>query len=142
MPNPPRSPVLLYDGECGLCNAVVRFILKQDRRGVMNFAPLQGRTGQAFLKARGMNTRDFDSIVFIEDLALADTPFSLRTEGVARALEEMGGGWRRAARLLRVMPVSWRDALYRWIARTRYRIFGRYTPTPLPNTDWARRFLD
>jgi len=89
-----------------------------------------------------MSARDFDSIVFIEDLARADTAFSLRTTGVARALEEMGGGWRRMARLLNVVPVSWRDALYRLVARMRYRIFGRYTPTPLPNPAWARRFLD
>ena len=136
------QPVLLYDGDCGLCNAVVRFLLKRDRRGVLRFAPLQGRTGQAFLAARGMNTQDFDSIVFIEDLTRADMAFSLRTAGVARALEEMGGGWRRAARMLRVVPVSWRDALYRLVARVRYRIFGRYTPTPLPNPEWARRFLD
>ena len=136
------QPVLLYDGECGLCNAVVRFMLKHDRRGVLRFAPLQGRAGQAFLAGRGMNTRDFDSIVFIDDPARADTVFSLRTAGVVRALEEMGGGWRTVARALRAVPVSWRDALYRLVARMRYRMFGRYTPAPLPKPDWARRFLD
>lgn len=141
MSNAPQ-PVLLYDGECGLCNAVVRFMLKHDRRGVLRFAPLQGRAGQAFLSGRRMNTRDFDSIVFIDDLTRADTAFALRTAGVARALEEMGGGGCRAARMLCLLPVTWRDAFYRLVARVRYRIFGRYTPTPLPNPEWARRFLD
>lgn len=135
-------PVLLYDGECGLCNAVMRFMLRHDRRGVLQFAPLQSRTGQAFLSARGMDTREFDSIVFIEDLARFDTAYCLRTDGALRALEEMGGGWRRLARLLRPVPVAWRDAFYRLVARARYRLFGYYRPTPLPDPDWARRLLD
>ncbi len=141
MTNSPQ-PVLLYDGECGLCNAVMRFMLKHDRRGKLKFAPLQGALGQAFLSSRGMNTRDFDSIVFIDDVGRSDTTFSLRTSGVVRALEEMGAGWHRLARLIRFVPVAWRDRLYRVVARLRYRIFGRYRPTSLPNPAWAERILD
>jgi predicted DCC family thiol-disulfide oxidoreductase YuxK len=121
---------------------MMRFMLRHDRRGVLRFAPLQGRTGQAFLSAHGMSTRDFDSIVFIDDAAQEDATYSLRTAGVVRALEEMGGGWYCVARLMRIVPVSWRDALYRMVARMRYRIFGRYRPTPLPNPDWSRRIID
>lgn len=138
----PAQPVLLFDGECGLCNAVVRFMLRRDRRGVLLFAPLQGATGQAFLKARGMNTEDFDSIVFVEDLSRPeDTAFFLRTAGAWRALAELGGGWRRLARALMIVPPSWGDVFYKGVARTRYRLFGEYRPRPLPDPDWARRFL-
>jgi predicted DCC family thiol-disulfide oxidoreductase YuxK len=136
------KPVLLYDGECGLCNALVHFMLRHDRRGVLVFAPLQGKTGQAFLRGHGMNTQDFDSLVFIDDLTRADTGFFLRTEGALRALEYMGGGWRRVACVLRVVPVSCRDVFYRMVARMRYRLFGRYQPEPLPNREWERRILE
>lgn len=135
------GPVLLYDGECGLCNAVMRFMLRHDRRGVLRFAPLQGPTGDAFLRVHGMDTSDFDSLILIDDLARADSAYSLRTEGALRALEEMGGGWTRIARIVHVIPRSWRDAVYRLIARLRYRVFGRYQPTPVPNPDWERRIL-
>ncbi|MFA6962347.1 MAG: DCC1-like thiol-disulfide oxidoreductase family protein [Opitutaceae bacterium] len=134
--------MLLYDGECGLCNAVMRFILKHDSRGVLMFASLQGRTGQTFLAAHGMNTTDFDSIVFIADLTRPDTDFYLRTNGALGAMEEMGGAYRRLARVCRVVPTTWRDALYRVVARMRYQLFGEYRPKPLPNPDWARRILD
>jgi len=137
-----RLPVLLYDGECGLCNAVMRFMLRHDRHGLLCFAPLQGRTGQAFLQAQGMNTKDFDSLVFIENLTRGDTRFFLRTEGGLCALAEMGGGWRRVAILLRHVPLTWRDGVYRLVGRVRYRVFGSYRPTPLPNPEWARRILD
>lgn len=140
--SPEPTPVLLYDGECGLCNAVMRFMLKRDKRGVLRFAPLQGPTAQRFFAARGMATADFDSIVFVEDFGRPDTAHWMRTAGALRALEEMGGGWRSAARVLRVVPASWRDAVYRLVARMRYRIFGRYRPTPLPNAEWSRRLLD
>ncbi len=136
------GPVLLYDGECGLCNAVMRFMLKHDRRGVLKFAPLQGRTGQALLRRQGLDTSNFDSLVLIEDLLRADAGYSLRSTGVIRALAEMGGAYRGAARVLRVIPATWRDGLYRVVARLRYRIFGPYRPTPLPNPEWARRILD
>ena len=138
----PARPVLLYDGECGLCNALIRFILKYDRRGVLVFAPLQGPTGQEFLRRQGLNTENFDSVVFIEDITRADTLLSLRSTGALRALEEMGGVYRYTARVLRVVPTPWRDVLYRMIARLRYRFFGPYRPTPLPNPEWTRRILD
>lgn len=142
MPSTP-TPVLFYDGECGLCNAMMRFMLKHDRRGVLRFAPLQGPTAQAFLRAHGLPTEDFDSIVFVEDLARADTAFWFRTTGALRALEEMGGVWRRAARIMRVVPASWRDAGYRVVARLRYRLFGRYVPSDgPPDPRRAGRVLD
>jgi predicted DCC family thiol-disulfide oxidoreductase YuxK len=136
------QPVLLYDGECGLCNALMRFMLKHDRRGVLKFAPLQGRTGQTFLRSRGLDTEDFDSLVFIEDAGRPDTPYFFRTAGALRAMGEMGGVWRRLAHVLAVVPTAWSNVLYKAVARTRHRLFGRYRPTPLPNPEWGKRILD
>ena len=89
-----------------------------------------------------MDTQDFDSIVFIEDIERPDSPHFTRTAGALGALHEMGGGWARLARVLRVLPASWRDGIYKVIARIRYRIFGRYRPTPLPNPQWAERIME
>lgn len=138
----PRMPVLLYDGECGLCQCLVRLMLRIDRRGVLCFAPLQGSTAQAFLRRQGLNTADFDSLVFAVDLARMDADFYLRTAGVLAALSELGGWARLLARLLAVVPMGWLDAIYRLVARLRYWLFGHYRPKPLPNPAWARRMLD
>jgi len=140
--NSAPKPVLLYDGECGLCNAIMRFMLKHDRRGLLVFASLQGVTGQEFLRIRGLDTEDFDSLVFIEDLTRLDTPFFLRTAGALRAMKEMGGGWIRLACILEAVPTAWGNAIYKGVARMRYRLFGRYRLTPLPNPEWAKRILD
>lgn len=140
MDHSPR-PVLFFDGECGLCAAVVRFMLRRDRRGALRFAPLQGATAQAFLRSRGMDTEDFDSLVFVADLGRADSPHHLRTTGALLALAELGGGWPGLARVLLAAPAGCRDVFYKGVARMRYRLFGRRAPVP-PKPEWAGRFLD
>lgn len=134
-----RRPLLLYDGECGLCNAVVRFLLREDVAGRVRFAPLQGVTGQAVLRRLGLPTEDFDSLVFLPDME--GDRYALRTGGVCGVLDELGGIW-RVVSWLRVLPARWRDASYKLVARLRYRLFGTYVPSPLPDPSWAERILD
>jgi predicted DCC family thiol-disulfide oxidoreductase YuxK len=136
-----RRPVLLYDGECGLCNAVVRFLLREDAGGRLRFAPLQGPAAQAYLRAHGLPTEDFDSLVFVPDWERPEDGGScLRTAGVLAALDEIGGVW-RALSWVRVVPAALRDPFYKVVARFRYALFGEYRPTPLPEAEWERRFL-
>lgn len=136
-----RTPVLLFDGECGLCNAVVRFLIRRDRAARLRFAPLQSPPAQAYLRARGLPTEDFDSIVFVPDWHdPAHSRHLLRTDGALAALRELGGCWRVVA-ALRVLPAVLRDPFYRLVARTRYALFGEYRPRPLPDPAWEGRFL-
>lgn len=132
--------MLLFDGECGLCNAVVRFLLRRDRVGRLRFAALQGVVGQAVLTRLGLPTTDFDSLVFLPDWR--GDAYSLRTDGVAAVLQCLPGGWARLGRALAEVPVPWRNAGYRVVARTRYALFGPYRPRPLERPEWAERFLD
>ena len=139
--SPDRRPVLLYDGECGLCNGVVRFLLRQDTAARLHFAPLQSAPAQEYLRAQGLPTADFDSLVFVPDWnRLAEGKYLLRTDGVLAACAEVGGGWRLLA-CLRFVPRAVRDPFYKFGARTRYALFGGYRPTPLPDPEWEKRFL-
>ncbi|HEY9156177.1 MAG TPA: DCC1-like thiol-disulfide oxidoreductase family protein [Opitutaceae bacterium] len=135
-------PVLLFDGECGLCNRVVRWLLRVDRRGLLHFAPLQSQPAQEYLRSRGLPTRDFDSLVFVSDWnSWEAAPPRLRTNGALSAIVLVGGGWSVLAKISRCIPAPLRDLAYKVIARFRYRLFGPYKPTPLPNPSWASRFL-
>ena len=64
---PTRLSVLFYDGQCGLCNRVVRLLLQTDRAGRLRFATLQSAPAQAYLRQQGLPTQDFDSLVFVPD---------------------------------------------------------------------------
>jgi predicted DCC family thiol-disulfide oxidoreductase YuxK len=134
-------PVLLYDGECGLCNGVVLFMLRHDPAGRLHFAPLQSEPGQRYLHAQGLPTADFGSLVFVPDWNDQKRGgYLLRTDGALAAFGELDGSWRAVARL-RIMPRVLRDAVYKIISKTRYAIFGEYHGKPLPNPAWEKRFL-
>jgi len=136
-----RRPVLLYDGECGLCNWVVRFLIREDAAARLHYAPLQSEPAQNFLRAQGLPTEDFDSLVFVMDWdhSLIYPPL-LRTDGALAAAAEVGGIWRIVS-WLRILPMGLRDPFYKLIARTRYALFGEYRSSPLPQPEWGKRFL-
>ena len=135
------GPVLLYDGDCGLCNRLVRALLRSDRAGRLNFAPLQSAPGQAYLLAQGLPITDFDSLVFVSDW---DHPvmgdYRMRTDGAIAACKVVGGVFGAIA-WLRILPRWMRDPFYKLVARMRYKVFGVYRPTPLARPEWEKRFL-
>jgi predicted DCC family thiol-disulfide oxidoreductase YuxK len=137
------GPVLFFDGACGLCNRVVRLLLWMDRAGRLRFAPLQGPAAQAYLRAHGLPTQDFETLVYVPDWTRRAQPdYQLRTAGVVSALRELGALGRFFGGLLAIVPRAWRDAGYRAVGHWRYRVFGPWRPRPLPRREWAARFLD
>jgi len=136
------GPVLLFDGACGLCRRVVRWLLRLDGRGRLRFAPLQGAPAQAFLAAHGRPAAEFDSLIFVPDWSRRERPdFLERTAGAIAALRACGGRGRWLAALLAVWPRAWRDAGYRFVARRRRRWFGPDEAGSLDRPEWADRFL-
>lgn len=132
--------VLLYDGECGLCNRLVRFLLRRETTGILKFAPLQGRFGQAALGRLGLPQEDFDSLVYLPDRD--GDGYLQKTDGVVAVLAMLPGEWPRLSRGLALIPQAWRDFGYGLVARSRYALFGEYKPTPLPDPKWADRIID
>lgn len=142
-PLPPAAPrpVLLFDGDCGLCQRVVRLLLRCDPAGRLHYAALQSPPAQAYLRAQGLPTADFDSLVFVPDWNdPAPGAYSLRTDG-ALAAARLVRGPLRLLTWLRFVPRAGRDAAYRLIARLRFRLFGRARPVPLALPAWRDRFL-
>jgi predicted DCC family thiol-disulfide oxidoreductase YuxK len=134
------QPVLLYDGDCGLCNRVVRLLLRSDRAARLKFAPLQSAPAQAYLRRQGLPTADFDSLVFVPDWnTQAAGAYLRRTDGALAAAAEVGGVWGLVT-WARVLPAGLRDPFYQLVARSRYALFGQYFPAPL-KPEWEARFL-
>jgi predicted DCC family thiol-disulfide oxidoreductase YuxK len=136
-----RVPVLLYDGECSLCNGVVRFMLRHDSGGRLHFAPLQSAPGQDYLRSQGLPADEFSSLVFVPDWKNQPKgAYRLRTTGALDAFALLDSPW-RAVSWLRVVPTALRDPVYTFVARVRFALFGRYRPRPLANPEWEKRFL-
>jgi predicted DCC family thiol-disulfide oxidoreductase YuxK len=137
---PTGGPVLLFDGECGLCNRCVRWLLRLDPAARLRFAPLQSPGAQHYLQAQGLPTQDFDSLVFVADWGRSTAP-ELRTDGVLAALRQCNRFGRALAAIASVIPAGWRDRVYKLVARWRYRIWGEWQPRPLARPEWAARFF-
>jgi predicted DCC family thiol-disulfide oxidoreductase YuxK len=135
------GPVLLFDGECGLCVQCARLLLKADREQRLRFAPLQGGVAHDYLETRGLPTADFDSVVFVPDWArrLEMGPL-LRSDALLGALHAIGGRWRLFSGL-RIFPRMWRDAGYRVVAKWRRRVFGEGDVAILYKDFGPERFL-
>lgn len=117
----PAAEYLFYDGHCGLCHRAVKFVLKHDRGGrAFRFAPLQGET---FVARVAVERRVGlpDSVVVLT----RDGELRVRSASFLHILQRLGGGWRVVATVLSFVPRGLRDFVYDFIARIRYRVFGR-----------------
>lgn len=118
----PDGPILFFDGDCGLCNRSVRMLLKMDRHTRLYFAPLQGRTAQEVLPEDLRN--ELSSAILVCPNGQRFT----RSDSALQAIILTGSPWRHLARPSLLLPKSWRDGVYNWIARNRSRFFSQTCP--------------
>ena len=135
------GPIILYDGVCGLCNRLNRFVLARDRPGRFRFAALQGALAGEILARHGRDPRDLDTLYLVLAHGRPEERLLRKSDAALWILRELEGPW-RAAGALRVVPRRVRDLGYDLVARTRYRLFGRYDSCPLPEPRHRARFLD
>lgn len=128
---------IFYDGSCALCHRFVRFVAMRDRAARFVFAP---SGGQHFLA----NVPESQRADLPESLVLltAEGRLLVRSGAVLAALRALGGFWRWLATAAGVIPAPVRDAVYEFVARIRYRVFGRSAEVcpPVP-PELRRRFL-
>ena len=131
---PPESPILFFDGVCGLCNYSVNWLLARDRHHRLRFSPLQGATAERLVPLeirRGLST-----VVLVH----CGRVF-VRSTAISRTLMQLTGpcwllGW-----LLWLIPWPLRDVGYRMVARIRYRLFGRHDVCRMPTPEERAVFL-
>ena len=128
-------PIVVFDGDCVLCSANARFILRRDRRRRFRLATMQGQAGAALMARFGIDPLDSETFILVEGERVR------RNSDAALAIAE-GLGWPwRALGVLRIVSRPVRDAVYRLVARNRYRWFGRRERCFVPTAEQADRIL-
>ena len=129
-------PVILFDGVCNLCTGSVRFVIERDARRQFRFASLQSAVAQKLLGAQAHDGDRLESVV----LVVGERTYRKSTAAllIARRLD---GLWPVLAVFL-LVPRPLRDAVYGWIGKRRYRLFGKRDACWRPQPELAERFLD
>jgi predicted DCC family thiol-disulfide oxidoreductase YuxK len=130
-----RTSVILFDGICNLCCGWVQFLIRMDKKMLFKFASLQSDSGKIFLKSIKMSTNHMETVVYLKK----DRVYTEST-AILEILTDLGGIW-KAFSIFRIIPNSIRDGLYRFIAKRRYRIFGKRFSCLLPTLENQIRFL-
>jgi predicted DCC family thiol-disulfide oxidoreductase YuxK len=130
-----EHPVILFDGVCNFCNGAVNFVLKQDKKGIFRFAPLQSEAGQNLLNQYRLSKETFDSFVLIKKGKIYT-----RSTAALKVLNDLPWYWKEA-QVLWIVPKFLRDAIYDFIARNRYKWFGKKEQCMIPTAERRSRFL-
>ncbi len=132
----PSHPVVLFDGICNLCNRSVQFIIKRDRKKQFHFAALQGKTGQELLRKFNLPADSFNSFILVENGKVY-----LRSSGALRMAKKLNGAWPLLYAFI-IVPKFIRDNIYNWIAKNRYKWYGKRRECMIPTPELRERFLD
>ncbi|EAQ40009.1 hypothetical protein MED134_04629 [Dokdonia sp. MED134] len=128
--------IILFDGVCNLCNGAITFIIQRDKKDLFRYAPLQSEIGKELAAKHHIDLDKVDSIILVtEDKAYAKSTAALRIA------KQLSAGWPLLAVFL-ILPRFLRDAVYDFIARNRYKWFGKKEACMIPTPELKSKFLD
>lgn len=126
--------VLFFDGYCSLCNGLVDWVARHDTRRRVHFASLQGETAARYFPSQ-KGALDFDTVLYHRDGVVLD-----RSTAVLTLVSDLGGLW-SLAKLGLLVPKFLRNAAYVWVAKNRYRVFGKRDTCRIPTAEEKSLFL-
>jgi predicted DCC family thiol-disulfide oxidoreductase YuxK len=128
--------VLLFDGECNLCNHAVQFVIARDPKAYYRFAALQSVVGQHLLEQYQLPISQFDTIIMIQN-----NQVYTKSTAALRIVRKLYRLW-PFLYIFIMIPKLIRDPLYDWIARNRIKWFGRRDSCMMPTLEIKMRFLE
>ena len=131
-----EAPLAVMDGDCALCAFGARMIDRLDRSGEIRITTLDTPLGRALMQHYGLQADDPESWLFIEKGTAFEGFDAMIRVGVRC------GGWGQLLWALRILPRPLRAGLYTWIARNRYRVFGRRRMCESPTLSLRARLIE
>lgn len=128
--------IILFDGVCNLCNWSVQFVIKHDPEKKFRFASLQSDFAKKLLTGYSMETKEMNSFILVENGKIY-----ARSTGALRVLKQLRG-WSVLFYCFILVPRFLRDGIYNFIAKTRYRRFGKRDECMVPTPELRSRFLN
>jgi predicted DCC family thiol-disulfide oxidoreductase YuxK len=133
---PKDKKIILFDGVCNLCDNTVQFIIKHDKKDIFRFVPIQSELGQEIIRYLGVDTSKTDSILLYQP----GYAYYYKAEAALKIAKELGG----AVSLLSIfsaLPNWLTNAVYDYIARNRYKWYGKKNECMIPTPEMKAKFL-
>ena len=130
-----NKPIILFDGVCNFCNAMVNFIIRQDKKNVFLFAALQSEAGAKLLEEYKIDWQSYDSFVVIDD-----GKAYIKGNAALKLYNKLPWYW-KWTQLFWIVPKFIRDWVYSFIAKNRYKWFGKREECMIPTPEVRTRFL-
>ncbi|MDR9400492.1 MAG: thiol-disulfide oxidoreductase DCC family protein [Psychroflexus sp.] len=129
--------IVLFDGICNFCNDSVQRIIKNDQKDRFRFASLQSEIGQELTRERGIDTSQVDSIILIDP----GNAYYIKSTAALEIAKRMDGLY-PMLQLFLILPASVRDWGYDYIAKNRYKWFGKRDECKIPTPDEKAKFIE
>ncbi|RZS93757.1 thiol-disulfide oxidoreductase DCC family protein [Aquimarina brevivitae] len=132
-----KHKIILFDGVCNLCNGAVNFIIKRDKNSIFRYASLQSEIGQQLTSERGIDTTQIDSIILIDP----NEAYYIKSTAALQIAKQLSGFYPLLSIFL-IFPKVLRDWIYDFIAKNRYKWFGKKEQCVIPTPELRSLFLD
>jgi len=129
--------IILFDGVCNLCNGAIQFIIKRDKKDIFRYATLQSETSQQLISERNIDTSKVDSIILIEP----GVAYYVKSEAVLK-IGMLLKGYPTISKLLNLIPSKLQNIVYDFVARNRYKWYGKKEQCMVPTAEIKAKFLD
>jgi predicted DCC family thiol-disulfide oxidoreductase YuxK len=133
---PLNKKIILFDGVCNLCDSAVQFVIQHDKKDVFRFVALQSELGQQILKHIGINPINIDSVILYEP----GIAYYYKSDAALQIAKNLGGFFHFGT-FFRFIPIGISNKLYDYIAKNRYKWYGKKETCLIPTLELKSKFL-
>lgn len=133
---PVNKKIILFDGVCNLCDSTVQFIIKRDKKDIFRFVALQSELGEQIIKHIGVDRSKTDSIILYEP----GVAYYYKAEAAIKIAANLGGLF-PLMNIFSVLPKSLSNSVYDYIAKNRYKWYGKKDECMIPTPEMKAKFL-
>ena len=134
---PPNKKIILFDGVCNLCNSAVQFVIKHDKKDSFRFVALQSELGREILAYIGIDAKNIDSIVLYEP----GVAYYYKSDAAMQIAKNLKGVFSLAT-VFKILPTGIRNQVYDYIAKNRYKWYGKKENCMIPTPELKIKFLE
>lgn len=133
---PQNKKIILFDGVCNLCNASINYVIDNDDKDEFRFLALQSELGKVLQSYLNIPTDGLDSII----LYIPGEAYYIKSTAVLKIIGSFSGAW-KLMKIFAIIPALFRDVVYDFIAKNRYKWYGKQAQCRIPTPELQSKFL-